>query len=82
MIDRDKRASLRGLIGVGLGLVAARAGAQDQKLAKELVRYQDTPKDRQECDKCVNWISPNQCKIVAGPINPKGWCIAFAPLGG
>ncbi len=87
MIDKDKRASLRGLVGAGLGAVAAyaaprRASAQDQKLAQNLVQYQEQPKDGAECDKCVNWVAPNACKIVAGTINPKGWCVAYAPKEG
>ena len=74
-------------MGVGFGAVAAYAAgspaaAQDQKLAKNLVQYQDKPKDGQECDKCVNWVEPRQCKIVAGDINPKGWCVAYAPKEG
>ena len=87
MVDSERRACLRGLLGAGLGVVAAyaapgSASAQDQKLAKKLVQYQDMPKQGQECDKCVNWVAPNQCKIVAGDINPKGWCVAFAPKEG
>ncbi len=87
MIDTDKRAALRGMLVVGLGAVAAYAAprsaeAQDQKLAQNLVQYQTSPKNGQECDKCVNWVNPNACKIVAGPISPKGWCVAFAPQGG
>ena len=87
MVDRGKRASLRGLAGVGIGAVAAvlaprTAFGQDEKLAKNLVQYQDTPKDAAECDKCVNWVAPNLCKIVAGDINPKGWCVAYAPKEG
>ncbi|GAC1340565.1 MAG: hypothetical protein NVSMB18_10900 [Acetobacteraceae bacterium] len=87
MVDKDKRAALRGMLGVGLGAVAAYAGtrpaaAQDQKLAPELVQYQATPKDGNECDKCVNWVEPNACKIVTGNISPKGWCVAYAPKEG
>ena len=87
MIDRDKRASLRGLAGLGLGAVAVGvtlrgAAAQGEKLAQNAVQYQKTPKDGNECDKCVNWVAPNQCKIVAGDINPKGWCVAYAPKEG
>ena len=87
MIDKGKRASLRGMVGVGLGAIAVYAApraavAQDEKLAQNVVQYQNTPKDGQECDKCVNWIAPNSCKIVAGTINPKGYCIAFAPQSG
>ncbi len=87
MVDKNKRAVLRGLVGVGLGAAAAAlaprdAAAQDTKLAKNLVQYQDTPKDGAECDKCVNFVAPKACKIVEGDINPKGWCVAFAPKEG
>ena len=65
------------------GLIAAgSARAQDQKIEQSLVQYQNMPKDGAECDKCVNWQPPNACKIVAGSINPKGWCVAFAPKEG
>ena len=87
MIDQDKRNSLRGIARTGLGLLAAgaiggKAVAQDAKVPQEAVQYQNTPKDGQECDKCVNWVEPNACKIVAGTINPKGYCVAFAPKEG
>jgi hypothetical protein len=38
-----------------------------------------TPKDGNKCSLCVNWVAPNSCKVVAGTINPNGWCVAFAP---
>lgn len=87
MIDNEKRALLRGVVRTGLGVIAAgavagRAAAQDQKIAQAMVQYQNTPKDKAECDACVNWVPPNACKIVAGTINPKGWCVAFAPKEG
>lgn len=86
MVDKDRRAALRGLVGVGLGAATLAAGARtaraQEKLAKNIVQYQEMPKDGAECDKCVNWVAPNQCKIVAGNINPKGWCVAFAPKEG
>jgi hypothetical protein len=80
--------SRRGVMKAGLMLatagaaVAGTARAQDQKIEQSLVQYQQTPKDGAECDKCVNWLPPNACKIVAGTINPKGWCVAYAPAGG
>ena len=87
MIDHDKRSSLRGIVRTGLGLLAAgavggRASAQDAKVPQEAVQYQNMPKDGLECDKCVNWVEPNACKIVAGTINPKGYCVAYAPKEG
>ena len=83
--------SRRGIMRSGLGLLAAgtalatgsrAARAQDQKIAQNLVQYQNEPKDGAECDGCVNWVNPNACKIVEGNINPKGWCVAYAPKEG
>ena len=54
------------------------ANAQD-KIAQDQVQYQKTPKDGNKCSMCVNWDPPNACKIVAGTIDPNGWCIAYAP---
>ncbi len=87
MIDQNRRAALRAFAGIGIGAASAVVGArtasaQDQKLAKEVVQYQEAPKDGNECDKCVNWQAPNGCTIVAGQINPKGWCVAFGPKQG
>ncbi len=50
-----------------------------EKIAQNLVQYQNQPKNGQKCSTCVNFEAPNACKIVAGTINPEGWCIAFAP---
>jgi len=61
---------------------AASARAQDEKIAQELVQYQDSPKDGQQCNKCAQWVEPNACKIVAGTIHPNGYCVAYAPKEG
>jgi hypothetical protein len=87
--------SRRGLLQAGVGLLAvagssevaaaSRGGqdfAQTQKLAQNIVQYQQTPKDGNKCSLCVNWVPPNACKIVDGTINPQGWCVAFAPKSG
>jgi hypothetical protein len=79
--------SRRGLLQAGIGLaaaagMAATARAQDDKLAQNLVQYQTEPKDGAKCSGCVNWVDPNACKIVAGTINPNGWCVAYAPKEG
>ena len=80
--------SRRGLLKTGAALMtgglvmAGAARAQDQKIEQSLVQYQNMPKDGAECDGCVNWVAPNACKIVAGQINPKGWCVAYAPKEG
>ena len=60
------------------GVLALSAEAQE-KLAQNLVQYQETPKDGHMCSTCVNFEAPNGCKIVAGNINPNGWCVAWGP---
>ncbi|HYZ33216.1 MAG TPA: high-potential iron-sulfur protein [Crenalkalicoccus sp.] len=77
---QSRRTLLQAGLTVAAGGAAARATAQ-QKLAKELIMYQDQPKDGQQCSNCQHWQPPNACAIVAGEISPNGWCGAFAPKG-
>jgi hypothetical protein len=70
------------VVPAAAGLAATAAAQPAQKLAQQIVQYQQTPKDGHECDACVNFIPPDQCKLVEGPISPKGWCVAFAPKTG
>ncbi len=65
--------------GVGAGL--ARRAAAQEKLAQNMVMYQDHPNNGQHCSLCAQYIDPNNCKIVQGPIVANGWCAAFAPKG-
>jgi hypothetical protein len=84
---QGKPASRRNLLRSGAavaaaalaGLTAGRALAQDEKIAKNLVNYQDKPNNGQKCSNCAQFIVPNACKVVAGNISPDGWCAAFAP---
>ncbi len=77
-VVRGRRALLQIGVAVAAAGIGLRANAQ-QKLAKNLVQYQDSPKNGQECDKCVQFVAPEGCKVVDGKINPKGWCSAYAP---
>ena len=54
-------------------------GETQQKADKKIVQYQEKPKADQECDKCLQFVPPDACKLVAGKINPKGWCQLYAP---
>ena len=90
-MEKPNDTSRRNVVRAGLGLLAAgttavatsrTARAQDQKIAQNLVQYQEMPKDGAQCNKCVNWVDPNACKIVEGTINPMGWCVAYAPKEG
>ena len=65
----------------GIAMTSA-ARAQDEKIAQELVQYQDHPKDGQKCNMCAQWVEPNACKIVVGKISPEGYCVAYAPKEG
>lgn len=82
MITRDEKATRRQIMRAGLvafgGVLAVSAHAQD-KIPQAQVQYQPTPKDGNKCVACVNFEAPAGCKIVAGKIDPEGWCIAFAP---
>lgn len=83
--DQTRRTILRtGLIIVaGTAALATTARAQDaEKIAQELVQYQDKPKDGVKCVSCAQWVAPAACAIVAGKISPEGWCVAYAPKEG
>ncbi len=68
-----------------LGLKAARAAGAP--LSKAAVGYRDVPYNGQVCAQCVyfvfkpseNGVPQSRCKMVAGLINPAGWCEVFAP---
>ncbi len=68
--------------GVTGAAIASTARAEDEKIAQELVQYQNEPKDGQKCNMCAQWVDPNACKIVAGKISPNGYCVAYAPKEG
>jgi len=65
------------LAGLATGFVvsldANDAGAQT-KMSHEVAKYQDSPKNGQECSTCTNLVPPDACRIIASPISPHGWC--------
>ena len=91
MNENDKQASrrtvLRGLVIAPSAALLAAGGAAHAAgtVPKVNAKYQDHPKGAQQCGKC-NYFLPGatptglgQCKLVAGPISPNGWCQLFAP---
>jgi hypothetical protein len=74
----SRRHLLTGLASLTALLVLPRRAPAQQKAPKTMVQYQETPKNKQECDQCLQFVPPNDCKLVAPPINPKGWCSLFA----
>ena len=62
------------------GVAGEHLAHAQQKMAQKLVQYViESKKPNQMCSNCVNFISPNACKIVEGEIHPGGWCVAWAP---
>jgi hypothetical protein len=78
-VASTRRAILQGALAAAMVATAPPGAPAQQKAAKALVQYQDKPKGDQECDRCLQFVPPDSCKLVAGPINPKGWCALFAP---
>jgi hypothetical protein len=68
-----------------LGLATARADSAP--LSKAAVGYRDIPYNGQVCAACIyfifkpalNGVPQSRCKMIAGPINPAGWCEIYAP---
>ena len=57
---------------------AGQAAAQQTKLSQALSKYQDTPKNGQQCSTCSHFVAPASCAIVVDPIAPQGWCQFYA----
>lgn len=69
--------ALAGLLAAGTTAIAEAKGSQKQ------FKYQDKPNAGKQCSGCTLFIpgktasANGQCKVVAGSISPKGWCIAY-----
>jgi len=58
-----------------LGLIPFATTARAAKLAKESVLYQEMPNEGKVCRDCMHYLpETSECKLVAGAINPEGWC--------
>ncbi len=79
----SRRTALKAGVTMLVGGVAATgAAAQDPdagKMAKSVVQYRYHPSSNgSHCAICANFIAPESCKLVAGKIDPNGYCMAFA----
>jgi hypothetical protein len=78
---RVYRRSLLGSTIAAVGILAVgrqRATAQP-KISKIAVNYQDHPDGDKRCDRCVQFLPPDACKVVNGTISPQGSCRIFVP---
>ena len=67
---------------VEAALAAAVDGAAAmRKQTKAEARYQDHPKGTQRCGLCANFIPPNDCRVIQGPVSDDGWCRNFRARG-
>ncbi|MFB6196527.1 MAG: high-potential iron-sulfur protein [Haloplanus sp.] len=69
----------------------SQAGVQrnpDSLSSKEAVNYQESPKNGQKCSGCQFYIPDKNgdglgaCAIVAGTIDPEGYCVSYAEYQG
>jgi hypothetical protein len=78
----SRRVALSGAalaLGAAAIATAISQAAALQKIGQADAKCQDTPKDDQHCDGCINFQPPNACKFVQGNISPSGWCQLFTP---
>ena len=48
------------------------------KVKKPVVKYQEKSTTGKTCKECVHFLpGTNECKLVEGKVNPKGWCTYY-----
>ncbi|WP_211462926.1 high-potential iron-sulfur protein [Collimonas silvisoli] len=92
-MNQEKKTSRRIMLfrsGIVLGAIiltrlATDTPAKAGSMSKGMLHYQNSPKDGKMCADCAAYTPPpspdagtGTCKIVAGPVNPQGWCMAFS----
>lgn len=79
-MTRRKMIRCFGMAGVVLAAAGSSAIAQvrDNKISQQAAKYRSHPYGIQRCEICIQFRPPNRCQLVAGEINPKGWCQYFA----
>jgi hypothetical protein len=86
---QTRKQALQGLIVLPAmaALFASGTAIAQAKGSKAQFKYQDHPHGSAKCSGC-KFFTPGKsakamglCKLVAGPISPNGWCIAYSPKG-
>lgn len=81
----SRSAAIKNLIALPALASALAAGATRPAFAdmRSQLKYQSTPKGDQKCSLCTLFVAgatpsaDGTCKVIPGPISPKGWCTAF-----
>jgi hypothetical protein len=76
-VELSRRSMLRDVTLGSAALLAATFVAQPAIagiMTQQAAGYQKTPKDGKRCDGCSLFQAPSSCKLVAGTIDPAGWC--------
>jgi hypothetical protein len=79
-VEPSRRSVLRDVTLGGAALLATTFTAQPAaagNMTQQAAGYQKTPKDGKRCDGCTLFQAPSSCKLVAGTIDPAGWCRFF-----
>jgi High potential iron-sulfur protein len=66
------------LFAAALPLGKAQVARAQSKVKQAVARYQDKPKNGQQCSECRFFRPPKACQLVEGDISPNGWCAFFA----
>jgi hypothetical protein len=85
MHSPSRRRLLRGAAVLGggvalaaVGVMAGASAAAPTKLSQKVAGYQDKPMGAARCENCTLWQPAQDCKLVQGPISPKGWCNLYS----
>jgi hypothetical protein len=67
------------LTALAVGGAAGCQVQQQQKVSKAEAAYQPMPNGPQACGNCANFIAPDGCRVVQGPVAANGWSRYWAP---
>lgn len=93
MDSKQTRFDRRALLKAGSALLASFAAfplavlsksAVAAKADRELLRYQDQPRNGKVCSDCWAYVPGRRpgvgtCKAIEGPISANGWCMSYSP---
>ena len=76
-----RRSLLKSVPALAGAIISTNAMAESlfaqTKLTHEAAKYQDHPKDGQQCSGCVQFVAPASCTVVEDPVAASGWCQLF-----